>query len=85
MNNNIKVLEHSDELMERYNILATTQNIEDVSAYAVAWQKLAADAREADRPALAAMCQQRGDDYGSLGGTEYVRIIEGSFSEVFEL
>ena len=74
----------TDNLMDRYLELAEMQNI-DSAEYAVEWHKLAADAEGGARPALAEMCRQRGDHYAAQDYGEYIRLIEGSFSELIDV
>ena len=72
----------NDPITTRYLELSNTQNIPDLAAYAVSWQKLAADARAAGRVASADAYQKRGDWYAEQGKGEHVRLIEGSFSQL---
>ena len=74
--------ELKDELMERYHVLALTQNIPNIARYAMEWDMLAADARAQGREASAAAWQSRADFYKQQAGGEYIRLIDGSFSEL---
>lgn len=83
MNNNIvQIIPAPDALMDRYNELAFTQEIPDIKLYADSWMELGRQADEQGRIALAEMCFSRGRFYGRQAGGEYIRLIEGSFSEL---
>lgn len=71
-----------DELMERYYVLASTKNIQNIARYAFEWKLLAEDAEKAGRPACAESWGKRAAFYASQAGGEYLRIIEGSFCEL---
>ena len=73
----------TDPLMKRFLELSLMQNIPDMAVYADEWNKLAADARAVKRPHLADTCTSRWQAYKGLSG-EYVRLVEGSFSELLE-
>ena len=72
----------NDPLTARYYELAMAQIIPDVASYAIEWMKLAADAEAYSRFSLAGMCRSRGDFYAQQDYGEYIRLIEGSFSEL---
>lgn len=83
MNTNIiQVTPRPDALLDRYNELAFTQNIPDIQGYADDWQALAVECKIHGRPALAGMAQARADFYRVQAEGEYVRLIDGSFSEL---
>lgn len=65
-----------------YLALANMQNIDDIRDYALAWADLADIAQDNQRPALAAMCRSRAEFYGSQDTGEYIRLFDGSFSEL---
>lgn len=79
---NIQVTPAPDALTRRYNELAFAQNIPDIRGYANEWQALAVECVIGGRPALAGMCQGRADFYKVQADGEYVRLLEGSFSEL---
>lgn len=86
MNSNIvRVTPAPDALMDRYNELAFTQEIASIESYADDWLKLARDADSAGRPALAGMARERGLFYAQQVPGEYIRLFEGSFSELIQV
>lgn len=70
------------DIMGRYHQLADRQNIEDVKAYGSEWAALALDFDNSDRPYMAALCYARAEYYGVQPLGEYVRVVDGSFSEL---
>jgi hypothetical protein len=74
-----------DELMNRYMTLANTQHIENIARYAFEWDTLAADARAKGQLSRASAWQSRADFYKAQAGGEYVRLIDGSFSELIQV
>jgi len=75
----------TDTLTARYIELSMTQIIPDIALYAIEWMKLAADAEAQGRFSLAGMCRSRGDFYAHQDYGEYIRLIEGSFSELLRV
>lgn len=75
----------NDPILELYYGLALMQNIEDMQDYALAWADLSEIALLNDRPYLAAMCRSRAEWYGAQPTGEYIRVIDGSFSELIAL
>ena len=74
-----------DELMERYYKLAAVQEIPNIARYAFEWAVLAEDAAKAGREACAEAWNKRGQFYAQQAGGEYIRLIEGSFSELVQV
>ena len=72
----------TDPLMDRYCELAKMIEIPSMAEYAIAWQKLAADAHAQERYNLAAMCAERAKYYGGMEKGSYEREIIGSFSTI---
>ncbi len=74
-----------DELTNRYDKLAFTQEIPNIARYAFEWKTLGDDCDIAGRPALAGMCHARAKFYGEQAGTEYIRLIDMPFSELIQV
>lgn len=86
MNNNIvQVISAPDALMDRYNELAAMQEFSSSGEYAKMWLDLAADAESQNRPALAGMARGRGEFYKKQAEGSYIRLLEGSFSELIQV
>lgn len=71
-----------DDLLERRNALSFMTDIPDMETYALDWAKLAADFRGCGLDNNAAYCQARADYYGTLPAGGYVRVFDGSTSEI---
>ena len=71
-----------DELTRDYIELSKQNVIEDVQDYAQKWYDLAMRAEKEDRPASASSWRQRAKHYAELCGCGYIRLVEGSFSEL---
>lgn len=86
MNNNLlQVTPPPDELIDRYNALAFMQEIPSLREYAQAWHNLANDAESQNRPALAGMARARGEFYQKQAEGQYIRLLEGNFSELIQV
>lgn len=85
MNTNIKVIPYTDELMERYNQLATTNEIPSMAEYAYQWQLLATQAEGKNRPALAAHARAHAEHYAQFEPGEYIKLVEGCLSEMLPI
>ena len=75
-------VEVPDPLTARYIVLADKHELPSVEEYAKAWETLAADCKAAGRPSLAVACLSRADFYRKQTPGVYIRLIEGSFSEL---
>lgn len=74
-----------DELMGRYLRLSAVQEIPNIARYAFEWNVLAEDAANAGRVASAEAWSERGRFYAQQAGGEYIRLIDGSFSELVQV
>jgi hypothetical protein len=77
----IQILPALDALTDRYLALAGVQELSS-SEYASQWRTLADEAAQQGRENLAASCYARADFYGKQEPGEYIRLIEGSLSEL---
>ncbi len=82
MNSNIKVVPYTDELMDRYNELAAMNEIPSMADYAYQWYLLSVQADGKNRPALAEHARAHANHYGKFEPGEYIKLVEGSLSEM---
>jgi len=75
----------NDPITDRRLELEGMQNIPDMAAYALEWEKLTADCQAAQRFSLAALCGSKAEHYRNLAGGEYVRLIQDTFVELVEV
>jgi len=71
-----------DELTKDMLELSKQNIIPDVVGYAQRWYDLSMRAEKEDRPASASSWRARAKYYSELAGVEYIRLVEGSFSEL---
>ncbi len=71
-----------DPLMDRYHELAFTNDIQDMQAYAMDWQRLGNEAAKQNRPALAENCYSHAKHYSEIDGGHYYRIVDGCLAEL---
>ena len=74
----------NDPLMDAYLELGMTQVIPSIADYARAWRDLGDLFAINGRPSSAANCYSRAAFYERETEGEYIRLIEGSFSELLE-
>lgn len=70
------------KLMDIYYYLCGMQNIPDIEQYAFDWMDLARRFDAIGATHSAGSARGRGEHYQKQAGGEYLRIIEGSFSEL---
>jgi hypothetical protein len=73
-----------DEVLDEYTRLSTMNVIEDVKAHAEDWRNLAIKAACADRMATADNCMSRVKYWLEKDSAAYIRLVEGSFSELLQ-
>ena len=71
-----------DELTKDMLELTKQNVIPDMQDYAQKWYDLSMRAEKEDRPASASSWRQRAKYYADLCGCGYIRLVEGSFSEL---
>lgn len=69
-------------LMEIYYELSFTQIIPDIREYSDAWLSLSEMFAAEDMPAMSESCRKRGEFYAREIDGEYIRLLDGSFSEL---
>lgn len=72
-------------LMEKYYDLAFTHEIPKMGDYAKAWLDLAREFDKLGMVNMAGMTRERGLFYAQQAPGEYIRLIEGSFSELIQV
>lgn len=79
------VFEPFDGLLERRQVLSEMNVIPDMRAYASAWLQLADDFQSVGLLSNAGICRERGNRYAAMAGGEFIRLTDGSISELIEV